>query len=704
MRYIILFTIFLSNFLVFAQEETASDSQFPLGTFLRLSANSEIGYAALKNSGLNTVIQYGNSNTFEWLKDFNVIAENTADPQDLINHYAMGYYTKWEAEESQQDEKRTGLLHSSGKSTQWNNKSCWSTIGTRGKILKLVYGPHYRQDKKYRQHYYSNTFVNYTARFRLALDYNQNKTQSNESVCVIKVVYKYTELFKSKPGTWKVREKVLSAKTLKINEFPENGNFENFELNYSYGNMLESKPSTSNYLDKNENNGIQFQIDWLDPEGELYLDHIEVFDSKIWKKFLNDPETESKRLKEYARRYFKYSNLKYWYACDEPNTIDSFTPLRMIDSLITSIGGPPVITEFYPPWDVNVNGDVFMKKYYEMVKPQQLMIDIYPISPNTNPSLQVRLESLRKVFALAHNQKPGFWYVAQAFGWQQANGNWCIWKKPTEAEFKALVMLALSHGAKGIMTWAFPTRDYTKDTRCGGKYTEIGLVDKNFRPTKLYNVIRTNISPRLNGNLGITLLDLRYTGEFININNLGNTPSTSSNQDYLTIDRSGRKYHWHAGFFEKKDQPDIKYFMLTNLYVKSNVAAQLEISNKTEFKNLSFKDVEGKLADAQETVGFNSSKKIYVNVPAGEGYLFQLAPAVKYGGNLIYDEDINENITLEGNLIIKNNATLKINSDYYVKGKIATENGKIEYGKNGVIHYLNKGNSINSADIEDTIK
>ncbi|MBT8380396.1 MAG: hypothetical protein KJN64_14350, partial [Ignavibacteria bacterium] len=126
--------------------------------------------------------------------------------------------------------------------------------------------------------------------------------------------------------------------------------------------------------------------------------------------------------------------------------------------------------------------------------------------------------------------------------------------------------------------------------------------------------------------------------------------------------------------------------------------------NKTEFKNLSFKDVEGKLADAQETVGFNSSKKIYVNVPAGEGYLFQLAPAVKYGGDLVYDEDINENITLEGNLIIKNNATLKINSDYYVKGKIITENGKIEYGKNGVIHYLNKGNSINSADIEDTIK
>ena len=222
MQYIILIIISLSNFLLFAQEDSRSGSQFPLGTFLRLSPNNEIGYSALKNSGLNTVIQYGNSNTFRWLKDFNVIAENTVGPQDLINHYAMGYYTKWEAEQTQEDANRTGLLHRFGKSAKWKNKSCWSSAGMRGRgaVSKLVYGPHYKQDKKYRQHYYSNTFVNYTARFRLALDYNPNKTQPNESVCVIKVVYKYTEVFKTKPGTWKVREKVLAAKTLKVKQFP----------------------------------------------------------------------------------------------------------------------------------------------------------------------------------------------------------------------------------------------------------------------------------------------------------------------------------------------------------------------------------------------------------------------------------------------------------------------------------------------------
>ncbi len=687
---IIFFLILLSNILLFAQDESHSDSQFPLGTFLRLSPTNSAGYSSLKNSGLNTVIQYGNSNTFEWLKDFNVIAENTAGPNDIINHYAMGYYTRWEAEKDQSDANRTGLLHSNGKSAEWKNKNCWSTIGTSGNISKLVYGPHYRQDKKYRQNYYPNTFVNYTARFRLALDYDPNKTKSGASVCVIKVVYKYTELFNTKPASWKVQEKVLATKTLKVKQFPKSGDFENFELNYSYENMLESKPASSNYLDKYENNGIQFQVDWLDTDSELYIDYIEVFDDKIWKKFLQNPEIESKRIKDYTKRHLKYSNLKYWYACDEPNTIDSFTPLRIVDSLVSSEGGPPVVTEFYPPWDVNVNGDAFLEKYYQMAKPQQLMIDVYPISPDSDPPISVRLESLRKVFALAHKQKSGFWYVAQAFGWKQANGNWCIWKKPSEAEFKALIMLALSHGSKGIMTWAYPTRHYTKDTRCGGNFYEVGLVDKNFKPTKLFNVIKNNLSPRLQGKLGKKLLNLNYTGKYINISNDRNISSTSNEYDFLSVEKSGNQYHWHAGFFEGNDQPDNRYFLLVNLNVKSSAAAKLEIDNDTEYHNLSFRDVEGGLKTAEMTIGYSDVGTSNINVSAGEGYLFQVAPVVKYGGSLIYDEAINENCKLKGEMIIRNKATLTINSDYFVDGNIVVEEGKIEYGENGKIHYINR--------------
>ena len=152
-----------------------------------------------------------------------------------------------------------------------------------------------------------------------------------------------------------------------------------------------------------------------------------------------------------------------------------------------------------------------------------------------------------------------------------------------------------------------------------------------------------------------------------------------------------------------ENQPDNKYFLLANLNVNSSVTAKLQISNTTKFNNIIFRDVESKLSEANKTIGNNSSVKSFFNIPPGEGYLFQVAPVVKYGGNLIFDEAINENCTLKGEMIIKNKATLTINSDYFVYGNIVVEDGKIEYGENGKIHYINS-DKMRIKDAEDRSK
>jgi hypothetical protein len=166
------------------------------------------------------------------------------------------------------------------------------------------------------------------------------------------------------------------------------------------------------------------------------------------------------------------------------------------------------------------------------------------------------------------------------------------------------------------------------------------------------------------------------------------------------MEKINNNYHWHAGFFERNNHPENKYFLLVNLNVNSNTTAKLKIDNNTEYHNLSFRDVEGELSEANKTLDYNSSVTSFINVPAGEGYLFQVAPVVKYGGNLIYDEAINESCSLKGKIIIKNNATLAINSDYYIDGDIVVEDGKIEYGENGKIHYINSDKTSNK-DAED---
>jgi len=81
-------------------------------------------------------------------------------------------------------------------------------------------------------------------------------------------------------------------------------------------------------------------------------------------------------------------------------------------------------------------------------------------------------------------------------------------------------MLALAHGSKGIMSWAFPTRHYTSVTRCGGNFYERGLLDGNdpsSNPTPLGYYWKDFVIPRLKGNFGTTLLKLDYTGDYINV-------------------------------------------------------------------------------------------------------------------------------------------------------------------------------------------
>ena len=527
--------------------------------------------------------------------------------------------------------------------------------------------------------------IDYTVNYRMALDYDSGVNR-NESVCRLKVVHRYARLLGSK---FDLVDEVLVQKILKVSDFPADGSFKNFELPPYRYNIKFTKSSVDKYTYKDRfgDNGIQYQVEWLrnDKQCTLYIDYVEVYD-KEGKYFHSENSLQTteavRNIKSYVKKYSDWQNIKYWFANDEPAALDAYTPMRFVDSLVRSEGGAPLITEFYPDWRITINGDSQLVRYFNMAQPQQLMIDIYPFAPTENPPISSRLESLRQQFTIAHNLQPDFWYVGQGFGIRNQKGNWETWRFPDSTELKSTVMLALAHGVKGLLLWNYDSY------KSGSNFVE-GIVDRNLKPTELWYLVKNNFVSRLKGKLGKTMLELKYTGKYINISDDRNISSTSKKYDFLSIDKSGNQYHWHVGFFERNNQPDNKYFLLVNLIVNSSAAAKLEIENDTEYHNLSFRDVEGRLMTAEKTIGYNTAVTSNVNVSAGEGYLFQVAPVVKYGGSLIYDEAINGSCTLNGEMIIKNNATLTINSDYYVDGSIIVENGNIEYGVKGKIHYIN---------------
>ena len=699
MRYIILLSIFLSNILLFAQEESQKNSEFIIGAFFSREAG-EKEFKSFEKSGMNTVVCRADEETRKYISKYNVIANNADSKEDWIQHYATGFYTKWEAEENQKIKDAVGIKHKCGKEAIWKNKLCWSSKDYSARSCSLMYGPHYKQEKRYKRWMYGcRDCIDYTVSYRMALDYN-SRLNKNENVCRIKVVHRYARLLGSK---FDLIDEVLAQKTLKVSDFPSDGSFKSFKLSpYRYNlKFTQNSVDKYTYKDRFGDNGIQYQVEWLrnDEQCTLYIDYVEVYD-KEGKNFNSENSLQTteavRNIKSYVKKYSDWKNIKYWFANDEPSSLDAYTPMRLVDSLVRSEGGAPLITEFYPDWRITVNGDSQLVRYFNMAQPQKLMIDIYPFSPTKNPPVSSKLESLRQLFAIAHNLQPDFYYVGQGFGIRNKKSNWQTWRFPELEELKSTVMLALAHGVKGIMFWNYNSYTGTSDM-------VEGLVDRNLKPTELWYLIKNNLAPRLKGSLGKRLLELKYTGKYINISNDRSIPSTSTKHDFLSIEKINNNYHWHAGFFERNNNPDNKYFLLVNLNVNSNATAKLKIDNNTEYHNLSFRDVEGELPEANKIIKYNSSVTSFVNVPAGEGYLFQVAPVVKYGGNLIYDEAINESCLLKGKMTIKNNATLAINSDYYIDGKIVVEDGKIEYGENGIIHYINSDKT-NNKDVEDKSK
>jgi hypothetical protein len=601
---LIIILLLLFNVLATAQESTPQE--FILGvpfTGIPDRRTESIYYDTFYTSGMNSLFQYavngpnGNKNLME---GYNVFAYNQ-DSLDWPGYYANCYYTKWEAEQDQNDPLRVGVKHAGGTSAWWNDTLCWSSgIFVERPDELLIYGPHYRQDNRYKSWAHGDRYdVRYYVRYNMALD-NPHNEDPNRLVCKIKVVYKYRKY--DSANHWGDSVCVFREKTLKVGDFPQGGYFKYFSFDppsdyYKYPPQFQLPdfankidPSINEYnnypLYEDSRQGIQFVVDWLvnDPAESgltLYVDKIEVYD-RDWKDYyLADPVYAESLIVNYATGFSEWSNLKYFLGMDEPWSIDAFSPLRIVDSLLYN--NPyyaykhRLLTVFNPywSWDNKINGDTLLFQFYRMANPEQLIVDMYPFSPTFPIARAADFEYLRYTFQECHTLQPGFWYMGQGFGEQTLpDSAWWVWRYPTNEEFKASMMLALAHGAKGLLPWIYdsytywaynispPERHYIKGLR---------EEDDNITATPIWNLLKNNIVPRLKGKLGKTLMHLDYTGEYENI--YYKIPSDDPlpqplTHEYLAVgcgSLPADDMYWHFGFFNRPNYPEDKYFFTTNL-------------------------------------------------------------------------------------------------------------------------------------------
>jgi hypothetical protein len=397
----IIILLLLLNTTVIAQD------QFIIGTeFQNETIENPIWYDLFYQSGMNTISQRADEQyTKQYLEGYNVLASNVQHKEDWIAYYTTCYYSKWEAEVNA-DPDRVGFKHrdslgnligSPATFPPATGRECWSSIGLSEPRDSLMYGPLYRQDKRYKRGlYYPDSLkdsVYYIPRFIMALD-NHGNAGPDEDVCKIKVVFRYKD--NDQIGAFHDRTFPLE-RTLKVGDFDINGGFDEFYLHpnpdlglYCYPGQFwlqknienfPDAPSSGGYIDDESYTGIQYWVEWLgnDDLFTLYIDYVEVYDRDGWKEFIDRPNETAQLIADYAQDYPNESwpNLKYWLGVDEPYSIDCYEPIRVVDEIVRSVNPnapTPLIVPFNPSWNWDqsrINGEDELSMFYNMTNPSK---------------------------------------------------------------------------------------------------------------------------------------------------------------------------------------------------------------------------------------------------------------------------------------------------------------------------------------------
>ena len=302
---------------------------------------------------------------------------------DYIFFYSGAYYSKWDATKSLIPAGELGLKHNFGSSTLYNGKEYWSS-GTGHSEDLLVKGPNYNQETRYRSSTYPNPWANevqtYEANFNMLLKIPPEPSELDNPLCEIIVWVKY-----SIDNT--IYQEPLTSRLLKVGEI---GIPTNRILIYDLGGFCQNAfkdrdqdglcpPGSKQLID------VEFRVKYLNPNQELLIDFIEVYDVNIWKNLLSSQSGQTlarSNIANYLNKFktanpqFYSNNLKYFIGVDEPHTVDSYVPLAFVESVLDSLnnvlpgGAPLLFIHLYPEWDGQRNGADVFPPYINTVHPQ----------------------------------------------------------------------------------------------------------------------------------------------------------------------------------------------------------------------------------------------------------------------------------------------------------------------------------------------
>lgn len=464
-------------------------------------------------------------------------------------------------------------------------------------------------------------------------------------------------------------------------------------------------PEDVNYEDAvSFKDGINYQLYYFGNR-ELMIQSIECFDDKIWKEYMvAERENFTLDLKNQTDGLEPDTSIINWLVYDEPHSIDLYSPLKVLYDSLEHHNISPPINSLYPEWDGIRNGNPTIKQFIDSVSPPNFMFYYLPYWLNTVPEEYhsagiTTLWHLNNRLKEAHTSFPGFWHIVQSMSFINPEGTDYTWRKPAFEELTAQIHLALANGSKGILLsnyYTYPRLDYY-DTNDPNQHTPLprseGLVynlngtGETWITTTLYDKLKNNFKPRIQGTYGNCLNKLAYTGQFISEARRAISPLQENADSSVLHDKRlsmiifnnlplAHHYH-HVGFFNDLiDTVNHRYFLLVNAFPKvSNASDDILHLNfvppdTTLFKNFRFRNVEGGM-DTNFSGPFSGT----VNIHGGDGKLFQVAPTLRMGGILNSNDEVKNTEYLLENLRILTSDTLLITGNYYLRAAMHVDSG-----------------------------
>ena len=97
---------------------------------------------------------------------------------------------------------------------------------------------------------------------------------------------------------------------------------------------IESSHMSRYFSSQSDTTFVQFIVQWYG-NYELYVDRIEVLDNIIWGKYVDNQSQVITNIQTQVNSFADWdqTKLKYFYAADEPSTIDSYIPYKTVQAI-----------------------------------------------------------------------------------------------------------------------------------------------------------------------------------------------------------------------------------------------------------------------------------------------------------------------------------------------------------------------------------